>query len=89
MYNNGKKVSIYLSNINFEASYSYMESREFKLSFIRVYSINSFDSIHPSICKVQKEWIQSLKRYSTMITESGEMQRFNFFRIQREYVNNL
>lgn len=88
-YENNKKVWIYLSNINFEASYSYMESKEFKLSFIRVYAVNSMDSLHPAICKFHKEWIQSLRRYSTMITESGEMQRFNFFRIQREYVNNL
>ncbi len=36
-----------------------------------------------------KDWIQSLKKFSTMISESGEMQRIQFFNRQREIINTL
>lgn len=36
-----------------------------------------------------KEWIQSLKKFSTMISESGEMQRIQFFQQQREIISTL
>lgn len=36
-----------------------------------------------------KEWIQSLRKFSTMISESGEMQRIQFFKKQREIVENM
>ena len=36
-----------------------------------------------------KEWVQSLKKFSTQISESGEMQRIRFFNEQREIINTL
>ena len=36
-----------------------------------------------------KEWIQSLKKFSTLISESGEMQRIQFFKQQREIIDTL
>ena len=73
-FSNGNKVAIYLSNIDFEATYSYIEKKDFQISLLRVYSINSMDSQSPRICGIQKDWIQSLKRHSTLISESGESQ---------------
>ncbi len=37
----GNSVHIYVSHINFEATYSYLEADPVQLSLIRVYSINS------------------------------------------------
>lgn len=88
-FRNGGNVYIYLSNINLEASYGYLESEKFKMSVIRIYAINIFDSQHPEICHLQKDWIQSLRRYSTLITESSEMERLNFFNQQHEQINSL
>ena len=62
--NNGHEASIYLSNINFEATYSYITKKDFQISLFRVYSINFMDSQNPHICQMQKDWIQSLKRHS-------------------------
>ncbi len=88
-FNNGGRAYIHLSNINLEASYGYIESDSIQISTIRIYAINIIDSRHPDICRLQKEWIHSLRRYSTLITESSEMERLKFFNKQREYVNNL
>ena len=88
-YPNGNKVYLYLSNINFEATYTFLEKGSFQLCMFRLYAINYMDSQHPEICRAQKEWIQSLKRYSTLISQSGEIQRMIFFTKQREIVDTL
>lgn len=86
---NGNKMEVYLSNISFEAAYSYMEKPGFQASLFRVYSINFMETQNARICRIQKDWIRSLKRHSTLISESGEMQRIAFFARQREYVDTL
>lgn len=71
----GNRVRIYVSNINFEATYSYVDTNNLQLSLIRIYSINSITTMDNEIFCTLKEWIQSLKKFSTLISESGEMQR--------------
>lgn len=80
----GNSVRIYVSHINFEATYSYLETSSLQLSMIRVYSINSITTQDSEMFNSLKDWIQSLKKFSTMISESGEMQRIQFFNRQRE-----
>lgn len=88
-FDTGKDVHIYISNINFEATYSYVETSSIQLSLIRIFSINSITSRDKDMCKGMKEWVQSLRKFSTMISESGEMQRIQFFKKQREIVENM
>ena len=84
-----KKVSFYLSNISFEATYSYIEKHDYQVSLLRVYSINSMDSQSSYICQMQRNWIQSLKRHSILVSESGEAQRIAFLQKQLEVINTL
>jgi hypothetical protein len=88
-HENGEEISIYISNVNFEASYSYFRSTNYKSSIIRLFSINFISTGDANVFEYQKDWIQSLKKYSTLISVSGEMQRVQFFDKQREYINNL
>lgn len=85
----GNEVQIFISNINFEATYSYVQSKALQVAMIRVYSINSITSQDPEVFCSLKDWIQSLKKFSTLISESGEMQRILFFKRQREIVSEL
>jgi hypothetical protein len=78
-----------VSQINFEATYSYLETSTLQLSLIRVYSINSLTTQDVQMFQSLKEWIQSLKKFSTLISESGEMQRIQFFNQQREIIDAL
>jgi len=89
MYDNGNKLFIYISNINFDVSYGFMEKEDFQIALLHLYTIDHIDSQHPEVCLEQKNWIQSLKRYSTLITHCGEAQRTAFFRKQRELVMKL
>ncbi|MBD8346669.1 MULTISPECIES: hypothetical protein [unclassified Dysgonomonas] len=84
MQKTGTKVNLYVSNIDLESSYLHFESDHCENSFMRVFSINIIGSQNPTICNIQKEWIESLKRYSTLISVSCEIQRTEYFNTQRE-----
>lgn len=88
-FNNGKDVNIYISNINFEATYSYVQARNFCLSMLRVFAINSITSKDKGMFDNLRGWINSLKKFSILITQSGEMHRIQFFNKQREVINSL
>ena len=75
-YETGNDVRIYISNIKFDATYSYVATSNSHISMIRMF-------------RSLKEWVQSLKKFSTQISESGEMQRIRFFNEQREIINTL
>ncbi|MCD8184513.1 MAG: hypothetical protein LUE99_17225 [Bacteroides sp.] len=88
-FNEDNELYIYLSNINFEATYSFISKKDLQISLIRVFSINSMDSQSPDICQMQKNWIQSLRRHSTLITGSGEAQRIIYFGQQKQIIETL
>ncbi|SHF62091.1 hypothetical protein [Dysgonomonas macrotermitis] len=88
-YNGVNDVQIYISDISLDSSYVHYECNEFEVALLRLYSMNTIESQNEEICRVQKEWIESLKRYSTLITQSGERQRHSYFTKQREAVRSL
>lgn len=88
-YNNGNSISIYLSNIEFETPYAHLESDHYEFCHIRIFSINGINSENREICQEQKRWIETLKRYSTLITQSGEIQRAEYFKTQREHIKKI
>ena len=57
-----------------------------KLATDTCWDVNSRDG---KICNYQKKWIHSLKRHSTLISQSGEIQRMMFFNEQRKIVDML
>ena len=86
---NGSKVEMYVSSVDLEASYLHIEAGNYQFSQIRTFSISGIDSFDADLCRIQKEWIESLKRYSVMISESGDMQRFEYMRKQHEYIERI
>lgn len=88
-FRNGREIQIYISNINFEATYSYIQSRTTRMSLLKVFSLNSMTSHDEGVYMNLREWIRSLKKFSILITQSGEMQRIQFFNKQKEIVNTL
>ena len=88
-FSEGHELYIYLSNIDFEATYTYVADKDFQISLFRVYSISSMDSQSPQICQIQKNWIQSLRRHSTLISGSGEAQRIEFIEKQKNIIDML
>lgn len=86
---NGNSVQVYLSNIDYGSSYTYMEKTNFQICLFHLYNVDYIHSHHPEVCAIQKKWIDSMKRYSTLISQCGEKQRMTFFEKQRELINSL
>lgn len=88
-YKSGPKVDIYLSSLDLEHSCLLLED-ETKIS-VQTY-INTEEPLlifNHRLCYDQKRWMHSLKKYSTLISESNEFTRSLFFKKQRELVQSL
>lgn len=89
-YNNqDSEVFLYLSNVGIDGSYELLKSNENPLAIFGLYGINGISSEDENICKINSYWIDSLKRYSTLITFGGEIQKHIFFQQQRNLINTL
>ncbi|MDH6358441.1 hypothetical protein [Parabacteroides sp. PF5-9] len=85
----GNKINIYISNINFETGFSYIYSEKYKLSLIRSFTLYDIISLDELTMENTKKWTYSLLRSSTQISESGEIQRRNFFNEQRKIIDAI
>lgn len=85
-YKTGKEVFIFISNLNFETSYSYIETKEYYHTVIRSFTLNDTTSMDKEVFDKIKKWMQSLIRTSTLISGSNEVQRILFFEKQREAI---
>jgi len=83
----GCKIDFYLSTVNFENSYSYFETGDSNMSYIQAFTLNGLASFDNDMFDRLKKWIVSLKRLSILISESGEIQRYQFFKEQRDIIN--
>lgn len=88
-YETGNKIQFYLSGINFESTYSYLHTEDINLSHIKLFTLSAVVSLDIKTFEKVKNWVQSVKRLSTLISESGEMQRVQFFKKQRTLINSL
>ena len=80
----------------FLSSFDIIESNSIYTSFdVRaesrfwIYTINPLKVSKPGACKTHREWLNSLKRYATYITQSNEILQAEFLNRQRQYVESI
>ncbi|MDR0866325.1 MAG: hypothetical protein LBO74_15550 [Candidatus Symbiothrix sp.] len=83
------KVHVYLSPLFINASTSYVRFDHTVKTFIWVFIANPIIVNNPEVCSLQKRWLYSLRRQSTLISQSNEIQQAEFFDRQREYLDQL
>ena len=88
-YENGNTMHIYLSDLNFDSTYNYLQTEKLHLSQLKVFTMSSMISTDELTFSKFKKWVWSLKRVSTLISESGELDRARFFNEQRQLINSL
>jgi hypothetical protein len=88
-FDTGNKVNIYVSNVRFDTSYSYIVSDNYVLSMIGAFSVNHLTSSSEAALSKIKDRIQALKRVSYYISGSGEMKRIKFINEQRRIIDTL
>lgn len=89
IYQSANEILLYLSNIDIDASYILLEQDEYSLSHLELYGIGGINTSDKKVCEEHFKWINYLKRYSSLITHGGEMQRHLFFQEQRLLISTL
>lgn len=85
----GNKVNIYISPVNSDAAYSYMESPRSGVCIIGVFDMHYIISTDSLAFDIMKEKILSLKKGAALISGSNEIYRISFFEKQRKLVDTL
>jgi hypothetical protein len=83
------KVQIYISNINIDTNYTYLDTQNYKLSMIWTFILTSTISMDVKTFNIIKNWFWSIVRNSTLITVTGEKERILFFETQRAIIEDL
>lgn len=85
----GNVSEIYLSVLNIDSNTIYAESGgHIESSFWLCYG-HPIKTANSEITIRHKHWIDSLKKYTTVISKSNEIEQAEFFNQQRQYINNI
>ncbi|MCD7971843.1 MAG: hypothetical protein LUG18_04130 [Candidatus Azobacteroides sp.] len=85
----GTRFSLYISDIHVDLNQSYIESDAYNLCMVYVLSLNAIISVEGKKNVHIKNWLLGQKRLSTLISGTGEKEKIEFFRRQREYAATL
>ena len=85
----GKKVNLYISQINIDTNYSYFYSEKVKLCLVHAFVKSEIYTTSQAMAEHFKQWMQSKKRASVLISEADERSRIGFFRKQRLLIDEL
>lgn len=85
----GKAIDMYISQISFDATYSYMEGAGIRSCSVTLFCIDHLSCLNQEVTENHRLWIKSLVRFSTQISVSGELQRNMYFSKQRNLVETM
>lgn len=88
-YDTGNAIMIYLCKINIDSTYYHVEYDGEELSSQRTFYMDLLPFNNVKFCRKQREWIDLLKRFSLLLTQSGDKQRLRFFDQKRLLINSL
>jgi len=83
------EIKVYLSDVDIEPNYSYAEFDDNIAFYIWSPAGDIVSSTNPEFCARQKEWIESLIRYTTLITQCNEIKQHSFFDNQRKCIEEM
>lgn len=85
----GKRINIYISNVNIDTSYVYLDAPNYQLTMAKAFILNGIATSEKITFEELKHWIQSIKQQSVLITGCNEKERFNYLEEQRIIVESL
>ena len=85
----GNQVEIYISDVNLDSNYTYLQINNIGICLVRTFNINAVMAKDNNSYEKIKNWVQALKRTSTLISRSGAAFRADFFEKQRKMISEL
>jgi hypothetical protein len=83
------QIDIYISIPYINSNTIYLEYDDISEVHYWIYSTNPMVIRNSEIGNIQKKWLLSLKKSSTLITQSNEILQADFFDTQRKLINNM
>ena len=83
------KYNFYLSSLNIESSSRYFKCDEVVKSQFYVNSIEPITVTNPGLCSIHKKWLDSMRKYATLITQSNEILQVKYFHKQRSHIESI
>jgi len=85
----GKKVNIYISNVNIDTGYCYIDVPNYQLTIVKTFLLNGIATTDKKIFEELTHLLQSMKNQSILITGCNEKERFNFLKKQHKIIESL
>ncbi|MDR2085921.1 MAG: hypothetical protein LBP72_01980 [Dysgonamonadaceae bacterium] len=85
----GCEYNFYLSMLNIESNTAWISFDSNIISRFWLYPVNPIIISNPKTSNAHKKWLESLKKYSILITQSNEILQTKFIDKQREYIENI
>lgn len=85
----GRKINIYISNVNIDTSYVYLDAPDYQLTMTKAFLLNGIASTERINFEELKHWVQSIKQQSISITGSNERDRIKFLKEQHDIISAL
>lgn len=86
---NGPQYSFYFSGFKINSNILHCECDDDIFSQYWINTMNPVNIHDRESCMIQKKWIESLKKYSTLITQANEMMQTDFLDKQRALINAI
>ena len=85
----GASASYYLSLLDIETNSNCATFDGNIACLYWMHPVNSLCIVNQEVCNMQKRWIESIKKYSILVTLSNEILQAEFINKQVKYLNNL
>ena len=88
-YGSDSKYNFYLSSLNIDSSSRFIRFDEQVKSIFFVNSIEPVVVMNPNLCSIHKKWVDSMRKYATLITQSNEILQVKYFNRQRDHIEEI
>lgn len=85
---NGSQMNVYLVEGNIDSFWGYIQNQTKEIAFARVLPFSYAISYSPNVCRSYEESINRLKKYTSLISQSGSILRTEYFNKQRQLIKD-
>lgn len=85
----GALSEIYLSSVNISSNFTYVDCDGEESVLFYVHSDDCIYTRDKELCALQKQWLDSIKRYSVLLTQSNQKMQIDFVNRQYKYLQEL
>jgi len=89
LYISKARFNFYLSSLNIESNSRFTEFDNQVQSQFFIESVEPITISNKELCTIHKKWIDSMRKYSTLISLSNEILQVRYFNKQRTYIEEI